>query len=58
MLFKRILSKMNSIYSEPQFNEVPRDWRNLFVILRVHYIENFDLTNFWENEQNVHYVKV
>ena len=49
---------MNSIYSEPQCNEVPRDWRNLFVILTVHYIENFDLTNFWENEQNVHYVKV
>ena len=49
---------MNSIYCEPQFNEVPRDSRNLFVILTVHYIENFDLTNFWENEQNVHYVKV
>ena len=41
---------------ERQFNEVPickRDWKNLFVISRIRYIENLDLTNFWENKQNV-----
>ena len=42
---------------EPQFNKVPRDWGNLFVISRVSYIKNLDLTNFWENKQNVHYIE-
>ena len=36
---------------EPRFNEVPRDWGNLFVISRVHYIENHDITNLWENNE-------
>ena len=43
---------------EPQFNDVPRDWENLLVISRAHYIENLDLTNFWQNKQNVHYIDV
>ena len=30
---------------EPRFNEVPGDWGNLFVISRVRYIENLDITN-------------
>ena len=30
---------------EPRFNEVPRDWGNLFVISRVCYIENLHITN-------------
>ncbi len=30
---------------EPRFNVVPRDWGNLFVISRVRYIENLDITN-------------
>ena len=30
---------------EPRFNNVPRDWGNLFVKLRVRYIENLDLKN-------------
>ena len=43
---------------EPQFNEVPRDWGNLFVISRVRYIENFDLTNFRENNKNMRFIEV
>ena len=43
---------------EPRFNEVPRDWGNLFVISRVRYIENLDITNLWENIQNVGYIEV
>ena len=31
---------------EPRFNEVPRDWGNLFVISRVRYIEHLDFTKF------------
>ena len=34
---------------KPRFNEVPRDRRNLFVISRVSYIEQLDLTNFRKN---------
>ena len=30
---------------EPRFNEVPMDWANWFVISRVRYIENLDITN-------------
>ena len=41
---------------ESRFNEVPRDWGNLFVISRVRYIEKLDLTNFWENRQYVRYI--
>ena len=43
---------------EPRFKEVPRDWGNLFVILRVRYIEHFDLTNIRKNNQNVCYIEV
>ena len=43
---------------EPRFNEVPRDMGNLFVISRLRYIKNFDLTKFWENKQNVRYIEV
>ena len=43
---------------EPRFNEVQRDWGNLFVISRVCYIEHLHLTNFRENYQNVRYIKV
>ena len=43
---------------EPRFNEVPRDWGNLFVISRVRYIENLVITNLWRNNQNVRYIEV
>ena len=43
---------------EPCFNEVPRDWGNLFVILRVRNIECVHLRDVLENYQNVHYVEV
>ena len=43
---------------EPRFNEVPSDWGNLFVISRVRYIENLDITNLWKNNQNVRYIEV
>ena len=43
---------------KPQFNEVPRDWGNLFIKLRAHYIEQLHLTNFRENYQNVCYIEV
>ena len=45
-------------FAEHRFNEVPRDWGNLFVIPRLRYIKNFDLTKFWENKQNVRYIEV
>ena len=43
---------------EPRYNEVPRDWGNLFVISRVRCIENLDITNLWKNNQNVRYIEV
>ena len=43
---------------EPRFNEVPRDWGNLFVKSKVRYIEHFHLTNYRENYQNVRYIEV
>ena len=43
---------------EPRFNEVPRDWANWFVISRVRYIENFDITNLLEDNQIVRYIGV
>ena len=43
---------------EPQFNEVPRGWGNLFVVSRVSCIEQIDLTNFRKNNQNVQYIEV
>ena len=43
----------------PRFNEVPRDWRNLFAILRVRYIEHLHLSNFRaENYQNNRYIEI
>ena len=38
---------------EPRFNKVPREWGNLFVVSRVRYIENLDITNFCKNDQNI-----
>ena len=43
---------------ETRFNEVPRDWENVFIILRVCYIKHLHLTIFWENCQNVCYIEV
>ena len=43
---------------ETRFNEVARDWPNLFIKWRVCYIENLDIMNLWGNEQKVHYVEV
>ena len=36
---------------EPRINEVPRDWANWFVIMRVRYIENLVITNLSENNK-------
>lgn len=60
-LFKRLWShfnKLNRGTGGPRFNEVLRDWGNLFIISRVYYIEHLDLTNFWKNNQNVCYIEV
>ena len=43
---------------EPRFNEVAGDRPNLFVKLRVRYIENLDITNLRGNHQNVRYIEV
>ena len=43
---------------EPRFNEVAGDRPNLFVKLRVRYIENLDITNLRRNDQNVRYIEV
>ena len=43
---------------EHRFNEVSRDWANWFVISRVRYIENLDITNLLENNQIVRYIGV
>ena len=43
---------------EPRFNEVLRDWGNWFVISRVRYIENLDITNLRKNNQNVRCIEV
>ena len=43
---------------EPRFNELPRDWGNLFVISRVRYIGNLDITNLWKNNKNVRYIEI
>ena len=51
----------NNSYSttvEPRFNEVAGDRPNLFVKLRVRYIENLDITNLRGNDQNVRYIEV
>ena len=37
---------------------VPREWGNLFVKSRIHYIEHLHLTNFPEKYQNVRYIEV
>ena len=45
---------------EPQWNldltKFQATGGNVFVISRVHYIENLDLTNFWKNRQYVRYI--
>ena len=43
---------------EPRIDEVPRDWGNLFVISRVRYIGNVDVTHLWKNNRNVRYIEV
>ena len=43
---------------QPRFNDVAGDRPNLFVKLRVRYIENLDITNFSENDQIVRYIEV
>ena len=43
---------------EPRFNEVAGDRPNLFVKLRVRYIENLDITNLRGKDQNVRYIEV
>ena len=43
---------------EPRLDEVPRDWESLFVTSSARHIENLDLTNFWQNKQNVRYIEV
>ena len=48
----------SAIAVEPRFNEVPRDWEDLFAISRVRYIWHLHLTNFRENYQNVRYIEV
>ena len=55
------LNLVISTYSNtvvPQFNKVPRDWGNLFVISRIPYIEHFHLTNFQENDSNIRNIEV
>ena len=42
---------------EPRFSEVPWDWGNWFVISRVRYIENLDLTSVRKNNQTVRYIE-
>ena len=51
--FSRLLDTV-----ETQFNEVPRDWANWIVILRVCYMENLVIMNLLENNQSVHYIGV
>ena len=46
------------LYSGTSINELPRDWGNLFVISRVRYIKNLDITNLGKNNQNVRYIEV
>ena len=53
--FIRIFHSQNCSTVEPRFNELPRDWGNLFVISRVCYIKNLDITNFWKNNQKSWY---
>ena len=51
----------NAVYNdivEPRFDEVARDWVNLFVKSRFRYIENLDTTNLRENDRNVRHIEV
>ena len=48
----------NTFTVEPRFNEVPRDWENMFVKSRVRYIGHLHLMNFRENYQNFRYIEV
>ena len=57
-LWNLLPSSTKAITVEPRFNEVPRDWVNLFVISRVRYIENLDTTNLRKNKQNIRYIEV
>lgn len=33
---------------EPRFNDLPRDWGNLFIVSRVCYIQNLVITSLWK----------
>ena len=54
----RVVGLINIYTVEPRFNEVPRDWGNWFVLLRVCYIENLNITNLQKNNQDVRYIEV
>ena len=58
MRTKTCYSGTSIIIEDNYFNEVPREWGNLFVMSRVHYIEHLHLKNFGENHQNVRYIEV
>ena len=47
-----------SIIEDNYFNEVPREWGNLSVMSRGHYIKHLHLKNLGENYQNVCYIEV
>ena len=51
-------SRIESYTVEPRYNEPAGDRPNLFVMSRVRYIENLDITNFTRNDQNVRCIEV
>ena len=55
-LNRKTVNEENTV--ESRFNEITRDWPNLFVNWRVHYIGNIDITNLRGNEHNVRYIEV
>ena len=57
-MFLLVYRSILGITVEPRFNEVPRDWANWFIILRIHYIENLVIMNLLENNQIVRYIEV
>ena len=47
------------IMVEPRYNEVPKDWGNVFIITGVRYINKIPLySEFVENDQNLRYIGV
>ena len=55
-LNRKTVNEENTV--ESRFNEITRDWPNLFINWRVHYIGNIDITNLRGNEHNVRYIEV